>query len=96
MEKELFALLRLGLGNTTAEQEILSDFIMLPAAQWARIGEIAQEHGVLGVMLDGIERLEATGYGATDGILFGIFLGISGNIIKSTSIVFLSSYGGMV
>lgn len=65
MEKELFALLRLGLGNTTTEQENLSDFIMDPAAQWARIGEIAQEQGVLGVMLDGIERLESTGYGAT-------------------------------
>ena len=65
MEKELFALLRLGLGNSTAEKENLSDFIVLPAAQWARLGEIAQEQGVMGVMLDGIERLEATGYGAT-------------------------------
>lgn len=65
MENELFALLRLGLGNTTTENENLSGFIMLPAAQWTRLGEIAQEQGVLGVMLDGIERLEATGYGAT-------------------------------
>ena len=65
MEKELFALLRLGLDNSVPEKENLSDFIMLPAAQWARLGEIAQEQGVLGVMLDGIDRLEATGYGAT-------------------------------
>ncbi len=65
MEKELFALLRLGLGNTTPEQENLLDFIMLPAAQWTRIGELAQEQGVLGVMLDGIDCLDATGYGAT-------------------------------
>lgn len=65
MGKELFALLRLGLGNTTAEQENLSDFIMLPAAQWTRLGEMAQAQGVLGVMLDGIDRLEVTGYGAT-------------------------------
>lgn len=65
MEKELFALLRLGLGNTTAENENLSDFIMLPAAQWTRLGEVAQEQGVLGVMLDGIDRLEATGCGTT-------------------------------
>lgn len=65
MEKELFALLRLGLGNSVPEQENLSDFIMLPAAQWKRIGDMAQEQGVLGVMLDGIDRLEATGYGAT-------------------------------
>ena len=65
MEKELFALLRLGLGNSEAEKENLSDFIMLPAAQWARIGDVAQEQGVLGIVLDGIDRLEATGYGAT-------------------------------
>lgn len=65
MEKELFALIRLGLGNSVPEKENLSDFIMLPAAQWARLGDIAQEQGVLGVMLDGIDRLEATGYGAT-------------------------------
>lgn len=62
MEKELLALLRLGLGNTTAEQENLSDFIMLPAVQWARIGELAQKQGVLGILLDGVERLEVTGY----------------------------------
>lgn len=65
MEKELFALLRLGLENTLPEQENLSDFIMLPAAHWTRLGEIAQEQGVLGVMLDGIDRLDAIGYGAT-------------------------------
>ena len=65
MEKELFALLRLGLENSTAVQENLSDFIMLPVTQWARLGEVAQEQGVLGIMLDGIDRLEATGYGAT-------------------------------
>ena len=65
MEKELFALLRLGLGNTTAGEENLSDFIMLSTGQWARIGELAQEQGVLGVMLDGIDRLEETGYGTT-------------------------------
>lgn len=65
MEKELFALLRLGLGNSDPEKENLSDFIMLPATHWARLGEIAQEQGVLGIMLDGIDRLDETGYGAT-------------------------------
>lgn len=65
MEKELFALLKLGLGNSEPEKENLSDFIMLSADQWARLGEIAQEQGVLGVMLDGIDGLDATGYGAT-------------------------------
>ena len=65
MEKELFALLRLGLGNTTVEEENLSNFIMLSTGQWARIGELAQEQGVLGVMMDGIDCLDATSYGAT-------------------------------
>ena len=65
MEKELFALLRLGLGNSEPEKENLSDFIMLPALQWERIGDLAQEQGVQGIMLDGIDCLEATGYGAT-------------------------------
>ena len=41
MEKELFALLRLGLGNSKPEQENLSDFIMMSAEQWTKIGEIA-------------------------------------------------------
>lgn len=65
MESVLFTLLRLGLGNTTAENENLSDLIMLSADQWTRLGGLSQEQGVLGVMLDGIDRLEATGYGAT-------------------------------
>lgn len=65
MEKELFALLRLGLGNTTLEEENLSDFIMMSASQWARIGNMARVQGVLGVALDGVDRLEASGYGAT-------------------------------
>ena len=65
MEKELFALLRLGVGNSTIEEEILSDFIVMPAKQWVRIGELAQKQGVLGVFLDGVEKLSASGYGAT-------------------------------
>lgn len=65
MEKVLFALLRLGLGNIEPEKENLSDFILLPATQWTRLGEIAQEQGVLGVILDGIDRLEAIGSSAT-------------------------------
>lgn len=65
MGKELFALLRLGLGNGTIEEETLSDFIVMPAKQWVRIGELAQKQGVLGVFLDGVEKLSACGYGAT-------------------------------
>lgn len=65
MEKELFALLRLGLGNSELSKENLSDFIMMPAERWTRNGEMAQKQGVLGVMLDGVVCLEAAGYGAT-------------------------------
>ena len=65
MEKHLFVLLRLGLGNSTIDDESLSDFIMLSAGQWARIGEIAQKQGVLGILLDGIDRLESTRNGLT-------------------------------
>ena len=65
MKKELFALIRLGLGNSTPEKENLSDFIMMSAAQWAKIGEKAKMQGVLGIVLDGVERLDATPYGPT-------------------------------
>lgn len=65
MTKVLFALLRLGLGNSTPEDESLSDFIMLPAKGWRQIEEMSQKQGVLGIALDGVERLEATRYGVT-------------------------------
>ena len=60
MERELFALLRLGLGNTVAEEEDLSSFLMLTSDQWVRVGELAQEQGVLGVLVDGFDRLDAS------------------------------------
>ncbi len=65
MEKELFALLRLGLVITTTEEENLSDFIVLTADKWGRVGDLARKQGVLGIMLDGVDKLEATRYGLT-------------------------------
>ena len=65
MEKELFALLRLGLAITTTEEENLSDFIVLTADKWVRIGDLARKQGVLGIMLDGVDKLETTRYGLT-------------------------------
>ena len=65
MVKELFALLRLGLGISTPEQENLSDIIMMSTEQWAYLGEKAMAQGVLGIVLDGVERLEASPYGPT-------------------------------
>lgn len=63
--KELFALLRIGLGNSTPEEENLSDFIMMHAQQWAWLGDKAMKQGVLGIGLDGIDSLGATPYGPT-------------------------------
>ena len=65
MEKELFALLRLGLAITTTEEENLSDFIVLTADKWVRIGDLARKQGVLGIVLDGVDKLETTRYGLT-------------------------------
>ena len=65
MEKELIALLRLGLAITTTEEENLSDFIVLTADKWGRIGDLARNQGVLGIMLDGVDKLETTRYGLT-------------------------------
>ncbi len=68
MEKELFALLRLGLGTSTTKEENLSDFIVLSAEKWTQLGDMAQKQGVLGIMLDGVERLEGSNYGLTRGL----------------------------
>ena len=65
MRNVIFPLLRLGLGNSLAEEENLSDFIMLPAKNWEAVGDLARKQGVLGIMLDGIVQLEDTPYGAT-------------------------------
>ena len=63
--EQLFALLRLGLNTSSIDKENLSDFIMLPAEKWTNLGEKALNQGVLGFVLDGIERLEGTPYGLT-------------------------------
>ncbi len=63
--EQLFALLRLGLNTSTIEKENLSDFIMLPADKWRALGDMTRNQGVLGVFLDGIDKLENTQYGLT-------------------------------
>ena len=63
--KELFTLLRLGLGVSGIEHENQSDFIMLSAEKWAQIGDMARKQGVLGIMLDGVDKIESTNYGLT-------------------------------
>lgn len=61
MEKELFTLLRLGLRNTTTDEENLSDFIVLTAEQWTHIGDLARKQGVLGIVLDGLNQIMVLG-----------------------------------
>ncbi len=58
MEKDLFALLKLGLDTSTAENENPSDFTGLTADQWTHIRDLARKQGVLGIVLDGINSLE--------------------------------------
>ena len=82
MEKELFALLRLGLGTSTAGNENLSDFIMLPAAQWKRIGDLARAQGVLGIALDGVDLLEVSKCGATRDLPLNLKLEWIGEVLS--------------
>lgn len=63
--EQLFALLRLGLDTSTKEKENLSDFIMLTEVQWVQLGDMARNQGVLGILLDGIDKIENTRYGFT-------------------------------
>ncbi len=65
MRTAIIPLLRLGLGNSLAVNENLSDFIMLPAEKWDALGFLARKQGVLGILLDGVDKLEGTPYGAT-------------------------------
>ena len=65
MTNAIFPLLRLGLDNSSIEKENLSDFIMMTEQQWESLGIIARQQGVLGIMLDGVEKLSTSLYGAT-------------------------------
>jgi len=82
MEKELFALLRLGLGLSTVENENQSDFIMLTASKWTQIIDLARKQGVLGIALDGVERLESAPYGATKGLPTNLKLEVIGEVLQ--------------
>lgn len=82
LEKTLFSILRLGLGNSTIDDENLSNFIMLSENQWAMIGEMAQEQGVLGVLVDGIELLDATHFGLTRSLPVQIKLQWIGSVLQ--------------
>lgn len=65
MINNMFALLRLGLDTSTIDKENISDLIMLSEEKWASICNIARKQSVLGIMLDGIDKLESSCYGLT-------------------------------
>lgn len=65
MKNTIFPLLRLGLDNSSIDTENLSDFIMMTEEQWVSLGTIARQQGVWGIMLDGVEKLSTSPYGAT-------------------------------
>ena len=65
MTNAIFPLLRLGLDNSTTDKENLSDFIMMTETQWEVLGDLARQQGVLGIILDGVEKLNTSRYGAT-------------------------------
>lgn len=80
--EQLFALLRLGLNTSTIEKENLSDFIMLPADKWSSLGDLARKQGVLGIMLDGIDKLENTRFGLTRGLSTNLKLEWIGEVMQ--------------
>lgn len=61
MQKELFMLLRLGLGNSTPEKEDISLLRGFTKAQWEALEETAQSQGVAGIVLDGIDSIQFSG-----------------------------------
>ena len=65
MINSIFPLLRLGLDNSSIEKESLSDFIVMSVSQWTAVGDLARKQGVLGIVLDGADKLQMSKYGAT-------------------------------
>ena len=57
-EQTLFALLRLGLGNSKGiQKENISDLFIASNKQWEQLEEIARFQGVSGVVLDGLQAI---------------------------------------
>lgn len=57
MEKQLFSLLRLGLGTSTLEREDISDLLTASEKQWAELEEMARIQGVYAIVLDGLKAV---------------------------------------
>lgn len=65
MKNAIFPLIRLGLDNSLLEDVNLSNYIMMSNSHWSELGNLARKQGVLGIVLDGIDKLETTRYGLT-------------------------------
>ncbi|MBQ8704146.1 MAG: nucleotidyltransferase family protein [Bacteroidales bacterium] len=62
IERELFTLLRLGLGTGTVEKEDISALLTFSEQQWEELKETACFQGVLGIVLDGIDQMPQKSY----------------------------------
>lgn len=82
MRKILLPLLRLELGFGSADDVNLSDYIMLSGENWDELGRFARKQGVLGIMLDGVEKLETTPYGTTRKLKFNQKLEWIGEVLQ--------------
>lgn len=80
--EQLFALLRLGLDTSTIEKEDLSGIILLPEDKWTILGEMARNQGVLGIFLDGIDKLENTRFGLSRDLQTNQKLGWIGEVLQ--------------
>jgi hypothetical protein len=62
MEKNLFILLRLGLGTSTLEKENISDLLLYSEEQWLALRDLTRVQGVLAIVMDGIDKLVSNGH----------------------------------
>lgn len=56
MQEALFTLIRLGLETETPSKEGLRTIASLCGREWTQLGVLAEKQGVLGIVMDGIER----------------------------------------
>lgn len=67
MVEKLFTLLRLGLGTSKVEEEIISGLLVATPSQWLELEEIADKHGISAILLDGVKAImNAKGVGCFD------------------------------
>lgn len=78
----LFILLRLGLNTSTVGAENLTYIKNLSADEWQYMGNIAREQGALGILLDGIDRLENSSKELTKNLITNYKLEWIGEVLQ--------------